>query len=399
LNFNGGTIVKYELDLKGNKPNDFILAGQRLTPLQHKALLSMLTKFKFDAQAHHTPKMLTELADIEYTIPLSDIVADYDKYRGGALFKRARAQIEGLMAQSIRIDNGNKLRNYNLVSYSEIDTGTSYIKAKFNHDVIPVLVAMVERGYTELSLTYVRQLKSSYSIRIYELLMKNRKLSHVKKNGYTVTVTLLRYLLGLEEDVYPLFGDFNRRVLAQADKEINSDKTDLRYKFEKIKLGRKVTHIRFYDIRIIDGGDDQSSDEDIEFTEIDVDSPLQFINKKDAVWISNTHTTEYIEYYYKRSRRLERAGTVKSFDGFFFKQLKDDPKDFYNIPKAKKRTSSAEVPEKTLKELTDEALILFVELDMDEQNRRVEIERAHTLFTDDETLRRQAALNYVNEKQ
>lgn len=389
--------MKYDVNLKGNKPNDFILAGQRLTPLQHKALLGMLTKFKFDAQEHHTAEMLTKLADIEYTIPLSDLVADYEKYRGGALFKRARAQIEGLMAQSIRIDTGNKLRNYNLVSYSEIDTGTSYIKAKFNHDVIPILVAMVERGYTELSLTYVRQLKSSYSIRIYELLMKNRKLNHVKRNGYTVDISLLRYLLGIEDDLYPLFGDLNRRVLTQASKEINSNKTNLRYKYENLKSGRKVTHIRFYDIELLDSGVDDIDEEPTIF-EIDSESPLRHLNKKDAVKMAQKHTPEYIEYYFKLSKRLEREGAVKSFDGFFYKQLLDDPKDFYAIPKKKGIKRTNEVPQKTIKELTDEALILFVELPLVEQEERISIEREGSLFTDEETLKRQAALRYLEEK-
>jgi len=381
----------------GRKPNQLIQAGQGLTALQQKALLGMLKRFTFDAAIHNTVEHYNRLADIEYNIPLSDLVPDFKKYKGGELFHRARTQIEALMSQTIRIDTGEKLRNYNLVAFSEIDKGSSQITAKFNREIIPVIVSMVERGYTEISLQYVRQLKSAYSIRIYELLLKNKNLSHVIKNGYKISIDDFKFLLGIDQTTYKMIADFKRRVLAQADKEINSTKTNLRYSYELLRTGRKTTHVRFYDIMIVESTDIQSGIEQ-GVLPFDSDHPLTHINFKDAVKIVEKESPEYIEYYYKRSRRIEREGGVKkSFEGFFYKQLTSDPKDFYNRSEkvVKKKRDINETPRKTLKENSDEALVLFGELSHDEQETRVQYERESTLFTDEQTLKRIAALKYV----
>ncbi len=397
---------------KGRKPNELIQAGQDLSPLQLKTLLGMLTSFKYDIPIDSTDPskeiVLSKeeqlvIADRIYNIPLETLVPNYKESKGGAVLSRARKQIKGLMAQSISVDEGDKLKDYNLVSSSVIDKGTSQVTAKFNYDIIPVLVNMVRKGYTEMSLEFIRELKSAYSIRIYELLLKNHRLSHVIKNGYKISVDDLRYLLGIDGDTYKNFADFKKRVLVQADKEINSDKTNLRYKYEMIRAGRKVTHIIFTDIAIVepfrdtDGKVVKGIEQATLFTE-DKNSPLQHLFAKDAAVIRKAHTPEYIEYYYKRCRRIEREGGVKkSFEGFFFKELTNDPKKYYERPKVEKskKVVEDEVVEKTFTEKTDEAIVLFSELQPDEQARLIKLESVSTLFTDEETLKRMAALKYI----
>jgi plasmid replication initiation protein len=386
----------------GRKPNELIQAGQGLTALQQKALLGMLKRFTFDAAIHNTPEHYNRLSDIEYNIPLSDLVPNYQKHKGGELFQRARDQIEALMSQTIRIDTGEKLRNYNLVSFSEIDKGTSQITAKFNREIIPVIVSMVERGYTEISLQYVRQLKSAYSIRIYELLLKNKNLSHVIKNGYKIGIDDFKFLLGIDKSTYKMVADFKRRVLVQADKEVNSPKTNLRYEYELLRTGRKVTHVRFFNIKIVDqlhSGDEIKSTPLL--SSFDSTHPLSHINQSDAAKINAKHSREYIDYYFKRSKQQEREGVIKkSFEGFFFKQLISDPKDFYNrqvkeVTPTKTRASSP--TEKSYKEKSDEALVLFLELPHEEQQKLIQIESEGSLFTDETVLKRNAAMNYIKD--
>jgi plasmid replication initiation protein len=392
---------------KGRKPNQLIQAGQELSALQLKALLGMLTEFKVHIPAGVSTdnfvadaEAMKTISDVKYNIPLSHLVPDFSKYKGGELYKRARAQIKGLMAQSITFEDESKMRSYNLVSYSEIDKGTSEIVAKFNSDIVPVLVRMVDRGYTEISLEFVRQMKSSYSIRIYELLMKNRKLNHVMENGYKVSLEDLRFLLGVGDNAYSVFGDFKRRVLMQAAKEINSDKTNLRYEYEPLRTGRKITHIRFYNIVVVDPHLDTEGNpvEGVDQAKmiLEPSDPLSHLNKKDALAIKKQHSPEYITYYYKHSRTQERKGVIKkSFDGFFFKQLTEDPKDFYNRPTPKKApVKSSTTEEKTLKEKTDEALVIFNSLSEEIQKTYLENVQDNNMFLDEVTLRRMAALKY-----
>ena len=75
------------------------------------------------------------------------------------------------------------------------------------------------------------KLKSSYAIRIYELLKQYEKLQE-----RTFLLDELRKMLGAE-DIYPAYGNFKQRVLLPAQKELKK-KTDISFEIEEIKKGR-----------------------------------------------------------------------------------------------------------------------------------------------------------------
>lgn len=85
----------------------------------------------------------------------------------------------------------------------------------------------------------VTNLKSSYSIRIYELLKQFERLK-----VRTFTLEDLRLKLGAT-DVYPQYGNFKQRILNPSKKEINK-KSDIQIDFEEIKQGRSVHQIKFF---------------------------------------------------------------------------------------------------------------------------------------------------------
>ncbi len=82
------------------------------------------------------------------------------------------------------------------------------------------------------------KLKSTYSIRIYELL---KQYEHIRER--TISLESLRYYLDAI-DVYPNYANFKQRVLKHSQKELNQ-KTDISFEFEEIKSGRKVQRIKF----------------------------------------------------------------------------------------------------------------------------------------------------------
>ncbi|WP_143760997.1 replication initiation protein, partial [Clostridium haemolyticum] len=96
------------------------------------------------------------------------------------------------------------------------------------------------KNYTKYRISNIASLKSQYSIRIYELLKQYEKIKTRK-----LDLNHLKELLGLEIHQYPKFYDFKNRVLNVAQKEL-SEKTDIKFTFEEIKTGRKVTSIRFF---------------------------------------------------------------------------------------------------------------------------------------------------------
>src|SRR5699024_1404752 len=82
-------------------------------------------------------------------------------------------------------------------------------------------------------------LKSGYSIRMYEILKKWQKVKQIE-----IDLKKLRKMTGVYNK-YKEYHNFKKRVLNPSKKEIN-DKTDINFHFKEIKKGRKVVSICFF---------------------------------------------------------------------------------------------------------------------------------------------------------
>jgi plasmid replication initiation protein len=117
--------------------------------------------------------------------------------------------------------------------------GTGEVILKFDSNLKPLLLEL-KKEFTKFNIKNVIRFKSFYSMRIYELL---KQYSNIGERIFELND--LRYILGIEPEEYKLYSDFKRYVIKQAQKEINSNKTDMSFEFEEIKTGRKVTSIKF----------------------------------------------------------------------------------------------------------------------------------------------------------
>ena len=126
---------------------------------------------------------------------------------------------------------------FNIVKY----IGNSRIRMQFSSELKPYLLNLQEH-YTPYRLINVMKLKSTYHIRIYELLKANEwKSSKTVSFGFEE----LKDMLGVEEGKYKNFGHFNDRVLSKAQLELKAF-TDIKFDYEPIKMGRKVSGVKFY---------------------------------------------------------------------------------------------------------------------------------------------------------
>jgi hypothetical protein len=116
--------------------------------------------------------------------------------------------------------------------------GKGVVELCFDPELKPYLLQLKER-FTSYKLKNVIQLKSSFSIRIYELLKQYEKVGE-----RTFLLEKLRELLGIEPTQYKLYGDFKRKVILVAQHELG-EKTDISFEYEEIKIGRSVGKIRF----------------------------------------------------------------------------------------------------------------------------------------------------------
>jgi plasmid replication initiation protein len=143
-----------------------------------------------------------------------------------------------LLSKTLSIVTEDSLLQINWLSSVQYFKGSGVIELCFDPKMKPYLLQMKER-FTTYRLKEVIQLKSSFSIRIYELLKQYEKIGE-----RIFLLETLRENLGIGPDEYGLYGDFKRRVLLASQTELAA-KTNIAFDFEEIKEGRKVIKIKF----------------------------------------------------------------------------------------------------------------------------------------------------------
>ena len=120
------------------------------------------------------------------------------------------------------------------------------VTIKFHEDMFPYLLELSrqreedeQRFYTGYEFRYVLPMKSTYSIRLYELLKSYQK----NNKTWWFKLDKLKHILDCE--FYSRYADFRRRVLDPAIKEIN-DFSDLNIYYETEKDGKKFDVIEFF---------------------------------------------------------------------------------------------------------------------------------------------------------
>lgn len=119
----------------------------------------------------------------------------------------------------------------------EISPKSGKIKIKFDEDMQNYLIGLCS-NYTQYSLLFVLPMRSSYSIRLYELL-KSYSGRGTKHKEFD-----LEELKERLSAPYPNFKDFRRFSIEPAIREINTY-TDIEVTWEPVKQGRKVVKVAF----------------------------------------------------------------------------------------------------------------------------------------------------------
>ena len=153
-------------------------------------------------------------------------------------YDRMRQTTKKVMGRVIEIEEGEQLLQIPLINRAVYHKRSGTVDVRIDEDLKQYLLQLRD-NFTSVRLKYVFRLASTYSIRIYELLVQYQQ---VRRR--TVTVGDLRRMLDIDPEKYSLWADFERRVLGAAVKEIN-EKTDLKCRYKKVKQGRNITEIEF----------------------------------------------------------------------------------------------------------------------------------------------------------
>ena len=113
---------------------------------------------------------------------------------------------------------------------------------EFNPKMKPWLLELADKPFTKLPFEQIWALRSSYAIRLLELLLQYQ---NTKTHERALTVDELRQCLGVPDESYKGRIDmFRQRVVEGSIKDIN-EKTSYKVEYENVKEGRKIVAFKF----------------------------------------------------------------------------------------------------------------------------------------------------------
>ncbi|AFK94369.1 MULTISPECIES: replication initiation protein [Thermoanaerobacterium] len=210
------------------KGNNLINASYKLTLGEQRVVLAISSMVN--------PKD-KEFKDYYITINEFAELMDINLSSNTGLYTRLKRLSGQLLSKRITIHepDGDLQANW----FSSIKYFNNEGKMAFSFDPKLKKYYLQLKQYTKYRLKNIAGLKSQYSIRMYEILKQYEKIGE-----RTLTIKELKDMFQIGVNEYKLYGDFKRKVLLPAQKEINK-KTDLSFEIEEIKTGRKVTSLKF----------------------------------------------------------------------------------------------------------------------------------------------------------
>jgi plasmid replication initiation protein len=180
-----------------------------------------------------------------YRISVSDF-AKFFGLSGGSAYDLIKKAADELAGRRIMLENGKSWLRLNWLSSAEYREGNGYIELRFDGKLKPYLLKL-QTHWKQYALESIINFKSSYSIRIFELL----KVEEFKADpsGYfrkSFEYDELREILGIGKVEYGFFKDFRVNVVEVSIREINANPDIHIIQVDYPKTGRKVSHIVFH---------------------------------------------------------------------------------------------------------------------------------------------------------
>lgn len=164
-----------------------------------------------------------------------------DVFRGKSstiVYAQLKEAIDKLADRWVYTEHPTFIRKFRWVSSVDYDKTKAYISVSFTPEIMPYL-SKEHTPFLAYAISDTATFKSVHSIRLYEMICKYRD-----SGWYQVSLEKLKYTLQLQNE-YPLYKEFNRRVIQKSVDEINK-KSPLLVTVEPIKEGRTVTALKFH---------------------------------------------------------------------------------------------------------------------------------------------------------
>lgn len=212
--------------------------------VQSNDLIEALYSPALTARAHKVARLIFSLISPEdkdlklYSITI-DAMKRYLGYKNDVTWGRFQDDLrdiaDRLNKEPIVIKTTENIITAYMIAAYAIDYKKGVVTFEIPLLLKPFLLEL-KKNFTMYPLLYIPKLKSSYSIRLYELLYQYKTIGH-----RTFELEDLQKKVGSE---YDLYGDFKRKVLGIAQRDLE-EHTDIRFEYKEIKNVRKVSAIKF----------------------------------------------------------------------------------------------------------------------------------------------------------
>lgn len=217
------------LQIKDNnivsKSNTLIEANSRLNLVEQKIILCLASNIE-----PHDKDFKTYRFPIKKFHHLLEL-------KGSTKYTELSKITKELLSKVIEIRRGEEVIQVSWLSSATYNKNKGIIDMRFDPLLKPFFLELSNQ-FTSYKLANIVKLKSTYAIRLYELL---KQYEDIKER--TISLENLRYYLDAM-DLYIKYGNFKQRVLIPSQAELNQ-KTDISFEFEEVKFGRKVQKIKF----------------------------------------------------------------------------------------------------------------------------------------------------------
>ncbi len=226
-------LVKVDGDLEVKKSEAIVKARYKLSPLAIKFISVVISNLKRSDDINE-----------EYVIKVKDF-KELTGQKTKRIYELIDEALNDLLKNPLTIplgDEKNSILKANWVSGAIYNDGE--VRFMIYPKLRPFLLEVKEK-YLKYKLENILSLKSSYVIRLYEILKDwfetyNRYGNKAEK---IIPVDELRQMLEIPKSY--IYGMLKKRILEKAKIELK-EHTDIIFDYKEVKTGRKVTHLHFY---------------------------------------------------------------------------------------------------------------------------------------------------------
>ena len=231
--------IKVKGDLEVKKGDVIVRARYKLNPLSLKFVTALIAGLKRSDDINE-----------EYVFKVKDF-QELTELKRKDLYWAVKEAVRELLDKPLHIPTEEGFIMCNWISGGHYVENAGEVRFMIYPKLRPYLLEAQEK-FLKYKLENILTLRSSYSIRMYEILKdwhnqhkRYNNIKNTKKLEKIVEVEWLRKILEVPKS-YPYGGSsgLKNRVIEKAKKELE-EKTDIKFDYVEIKTGRKVTHVKF----------------------------------------------------------------------------------------------------------------------------------------------------------